>query len=68
MYKRQVVFPKDYEKNKLYLEEDNKVFVRGRVSEEDESASKLICETIVPFDQVKRELWIQYEDLSLIHI
>ena len=57
-----VVFPKDYEKNKLYLEEDNKVFVRGRVSEEDESASKLICETIVPFDQVKRELWIQYED------
>lgn len=57
-----VVFPKDYEKNKLYLEEDNKVFVRGRVSEEDESASKLICETIVPFDQIKRELWIQYED------
>lgn len=57
-----VVFPKDYEKNRQYLEEDNKIFVRGRVSEEDESASKLICESIVPFEEMKRELWIQYAD------
>ena len=55
-----VVFPKDYEKNKQYLEEDQKIFVRGRVSEEDESASKLICESIVPFEEMKKELWIQY--------
>lgn len=57
-----VIFPKDYEKNKQHLEEDNKVFVRGRVSEEDESASKLICESIVPFGQVRKELWIQFAD------
>ena len=57
-----VVFPKDYEKNKQYLEEDQKIFVRGRVSEEDESASKLICESIVPFEEIKKELWIQYEN------
>ena len=55
-----VVFPKDYEKNQQYLNEDSKVFVKGRVSEEDDAASKLICEMIIPFDQTKKELWIQY--------
>ena len=57
-----VVFPRDYEKNRMYLEEDYKVFVKGRVSEEDESASKLICETIIPFENTTRELWIQFPD------
>ncbi|MCB6203710.1 DNA polymerase III subunit alpha [Extibacter muris] len=56
-----VVFPKDYEKNQQYLTEENKVFVRGRVSEEDEAASKLICEAVIPFEQTKKELWLQYE-------
>ncbi|MEG1715524.1 MAG: DNA polymerase III subunit alpha [Lachnospiraceae bacterium] len=55
-----VVFPRDYEANKSCLEEDCKVFVRGRVSEEDEKASKLICEKITPFEQTKKELWIQF--------
>ena len=59
-----VVFPRDYEKNKQYLEEDSKIFIKGKVSEEDDSASKLICESIVPFDQTVSELWIQYESIS----
>ncbi len=57
-----VVFPRDYEKNQQYLNEEAKVFIRGRVSEEDEAASKLICEKVVPFEQTKRELWLQFED------
>ena len=57
-----VVFPRDYEKNRVYLETDNKVFIRGRVSEEDDKPSKLICEKILPFDQTKKELWIQFPD------
>ena len=57
-----VVFPRDYEKNREYLEVDQKVFVKGRVSEEEEKASKLICEKIVPFERVKKELWIQFPD------
>ena len=57
-----VVFPRDYERNQNYLNEDSKVFVKGRVSEEDDAASKLICETIIPFEETKRELWIQYGD------
>ena len=55
-----VVFPKDYEKNRHHLEEENKVFIKGRVSEEDDAASKLICESVVPFEQTKKELWLQY--------
>ena len=57
-----VVFPRDYEKNRDYLEVDSKVFVRGRVSEEDDKPSKLICEKIIPFEQTKKELWIQFPD------
>ena len=57
-----VVFPRDYEKNRQYLEEDSKVFIRGRVSEEDERASKMICEKVIPFEKTKKELWIQFPD------
>ena len=57
-----VVFPRDYEKNRDYLEVDSKVFVRGRVSEEDNKPSKMICEKIIPFERTKKELWIQFPD------
>ena len=57
-----VIFPQSYEKSQQYLQEDSKVFVRGRVSEEDDNASKLICEEVIPFDMTKKELWIQYAD------
>ena len=57
-----VVFPRDYEKYREFLEIDSKVFIRGRVSEEEEKAGKLICEKVIPFEQTKRELWIQFPD------
>lgn len=57
-----IVFPRDYEKNREYLEIDKKIFVKGRVSEEEEKPSKLVCETIIPFEQTKKELWIQFPD------
>ena len=59
-----VVFPKDYEKSRMYLNEDTKVFVKGRVSEEDDNASKLICESIIPFEQIPCEIWIQFADIA----
>ena len=55
-----VIFPRDYEKNRALLEVDQKVFIKGRVSEEDEKASKLICEQVLPFERTKKELWIQF--------
>ena len=43
--------------------EDAKIFVGGtRMSGEEEKASKLICEKIVPFDEARKELWIQFPD------
>lgn len=57
-----VVFPRDYEKNQTNLEEDTKVFIQGRVSAEDEKASKLIFEKVRSFEEIPRELWIQFKD------
>ncbi len=59
-----MVFPKNYEKNKLYMNEDSKVFVRGRISEEDDSASKLVCEMVIPFEDVPSQLWIRFPDIK----
>ena len=57
-----VIFPRDYEKNSMLLNEDEKIFVRGRVSVEEEKAGKVICESIIPFDSVVKELWVQFPD------
>lgn len=56
-----IVFPRDYERNIDVLEEENKVFIRGKVDAADDRASKLICEKIWLFGQVPRELWIQFD-------
>ncbi len=57
-----LVFPRDYEKRRDLLNQDEKLFIRGRVSIGDDPVGKLICEDAIPFDAVPRELWIQYAD------
>ena len=57
-----VVFPRDYEKSQQFLNEDARVFIQGRVSAEDDRASKLILEKIRPFDNMPREIWIQFDN------
>ncbi len=59
-----IVFPRDYEKYSHMMEEDARVFVRGRVSLEDEKNGKVICERIYSFDEAKQELWIQFADME----
>ena len=59
-----IVFPNTYEKESAKLEEDSKVFLGGRVSLEEEKDGKLICEKVIPFDQMPRKLWIRFEDLE----
>ncbi len=56
-----LVFPKDYEKYRNELNEEDKVFIKGRVSEEDEAPSRLICESVTPFAQTPKEVWLQFE-------
>ncbi len=57
-----IVFPRDYEKNHELLTEERKVFVRGRVSCEEDKPSKLICEKIWEFGETQRELWVKFAD------
>lgn len=63
-----IVFPKDYEKNAAKLVEDNKVFISGRVSAEEEKDGKLICESIRTFEEMQenlqssRKLWIKFRN------
>ena len=59
-----IIFPKDYERYAKYLENDAKVFVEGRVTAEEDRNGKLICEKIISFDEVKRELWLQFSSKS----
>ncbi|MBE5966294.1 MAG: DNA polymerase III subunit alpha [Lachnospiraceae bacterium] len=59
-----IVFPRDYEKYKTMLEVDQKIFVKGKVTVEEEKPAKLICQKIVPFDQIPQELWIKYPDVD----
>ena len=59
-----IVFPRDYEKNAALLNVDRKVFVSGRISAEEDKASKLILEKIVPFAVASKELWIQFADME----
>ncbi len=57
-----LVFPRDYESNRGVLTEEAKVFIRGRTSIGDEPVGKLICEQVIPFDEVPRELWLKFSD------
>ncbi len=55
-----IVFPGQYERYGSQITEDSKVFIKGRISVEEEKDGKLICEQITPFDQVPRKLWIKF--------
>lgn len=59
-----VVFPRDYEKNSAMLVEDAKVFIKGRVSVEEDKDGKLICESITSFDSISKKLWIKFPDME----
>ncbi len=57
-----LVFPRDYESNRNMLNQDDKVFIQGRVSVGDDPVGKLICEQVIPFDVSRRELWLKFCD------
>ena len=59
-----VVFPKDYERNSQMLNEDAKVFVKGHVSVEEDKNGKLICERIIPFDEIGKKLWVRFDTME----
>ena len=60
-----IVFPKNYEADRDVLTEDSKIFIKGRVSLGDEPVGKLVCEQVIPFSKVPRQLWLQFEDKEM---
>jgi DNA polymerase-3 subunit alpha len=59
-----IIFPRDYEKNRNALVVDNKVFIKGKTSVEEEKAAKLICSEIIPFDSIPRKLYLRFPDIE----
>ena len=59
-----VVFPKDYERYNQFFAEDAKVFVKGRVSLEEDKNGKLICEKVTTFDDIGKKLWIRFDTME----
>ena len=57
-----IVFPRDYEKHREILVEGNKILFAGRVSEDEERDSKLICSGAVLFEEVGMQIWLQFEE------
>ena len=59
-----IVFPRTYEESADLLDEDARVFIRGRVSLEEDKDGKLIAEKIVSFDDVPRRLWLRFPSMD----
>ena len=59
-----IIFPRDFEKYKHMLELDDKVFIRGRATIEEDKDAKLICQEIIPFEAIPKELWVRFEDFE----
>lgn len=55
-----IVFPKDYERYNRFLNDEEKIFVVGHATVEEEQDGKVICERIVPFDDTRKELWLRF--------
>ena len=49
-----IVFPTAYEKYGALIQEDAKLFIRGRVSAEEDKDGKILCDEIVTFEDAAR--------------
>ena len=59
-----VVFPRDYERNKALLNVDSKLFIKGKAKIEEDRGNKVICQKIIPFEEVPCELWLRFKDIA----
>ena len=59
-----IVFPKTYETYSSKIVEENKVFIRGRVSAEEDRDGKLVCESIQTFDEIPKKIWIKFPTME----
>jgi DNA polymerase-3 subunit alpha len=57
-----IVFPRQFERYRQYIEDDAKIYIAGKVTVEEEQDGKVICDRIIPFDDMPKEVWIQFAD------
>lgn len=59
-----IVWPSDYAKNSDKLVENSKVFISGKVSADEDNDAKVICDRIIPFNEMPKKLWIKFANMA----
>jgi DNA polymerase-3 subunit alpha len=57
-----IVFPNQFERYRRYIEDDAKIYIVGKATVEEEQAGKIICDRIISFDDLPKEVWLQFPD------
>ena len=57
-----IVFPRQFERNRELMEEGKKIFVTGEAQLEENSAGRVIANSITEFAMMPSELWIAFPD------
>ncbi len=57
-----LIFPKNYAMAKAEIFAGNKVLIKGRATVGSEEQGKLIADTVLGFDKIKREIWFRFKD------
>lgn len=60
-----IVFPNVYDKKRDLLQEETKIFVRGRADVGEDRDGKIICHDIIPFTDVPCELWLRLKNKKI---
>ena len=55
-----IVFPRTFSTYRNIIEGTDKLFITGRVNANADENAKLICKSVVPFEDVPRKLWIRF--------
>ena len=56
-----LVFPKDFERLRQQLNVDEKMFIRGRVSVEEDKPAKILLQDVRAFTDIPADIYIRYE-------
>ena len=59
-----VIFARDFEKCRQHVAQGKKVLIKGRVNVGADDDGKLICQSMVPFDEVGYEVWFRFRDIN----
>ena len=59
-----IVFPREYDRFRMFFEKERKLLIKGRVTHEEEKDAKLIASEIRPFDELPKMLWVKFETVD----